>query len=295
MKSSSKIFLLTVFMFIVGSFLFSQPMKAPTELSVRYEELTAPEFVSAVALSESVCIIPVGILEKHGPHLPLGTDLLTSREISLMAAKKEYCVVFPEFYAGQIYEAKHQAGTIAYSPELVWNLFQQTCNELARNGFKKIILVNGHGGNNSLLSYFCQSQLSSPRDYAVVLFMPATDSVTDVKIKKLRKTTTGGHADEVETSMMLAFRPDLVHVERAGDQSGADQQRLKHLPFANTGIWWYARYPNHYAGNGSDAKKEIGELMLNSRVEQLVTLIREFKKDTTVRALQNEFFNKTGR
>ena len=95
------------------------------KLPVKYEELTAPEFAQAVKLADGVCVLPIGILEKHGPHLPLGTDMLDAREIALRAVSKEYSIVFPEYYFGQIYEAKHQPGTIAYSHELVWNLLQE--------------------------------------------------------------------------------------------------------------------------------------------------------------------------
>ena len=282
-----------MFLFLLSLPLAMSSAQEKTTLPVKYEELTAPELVEAVGLSEGVCLIPLGILEKHGPHLPLGTDLLDIRETALRAAKEEYSIVFPEFYFGQIYEAKHQPGTIAYSPELVWNVLEETCDELARNGFKKIVLVNGHGGNNNFLPYFCQSQLADRKDYAVVLFSPGRDTTTERKVEALRKTTTGGHAGETETSMILAHRPDLAHVERGADQSGENQERLEHLTFGYTGIWWYAQYPNHYAGDGSEANREIGELLLNGRAGQLAELIRILKKDKTVLKLQREFFDKS--
>jgi hypothetical protein len=141
---------------------FAREESSPeVKLPVKCEELTSPEFAQAVELSGSVCILPIGILEKHGPHLPLGTDMMDAREVALRAAKQEYSIVFPEYYFGQIYEAKHQPGTIAYSAELVWNLLQETCDELARNGLKKIIIVNGHGGNRFFLNYFCLAQLAN--------------------------------------------------------------------------------------------------------------------------------------
>ena len=76
-------------------------------------------------------------------------------------------IIFPAFYFGQIYEARHQPGTVAYSPQTVWNILEETCDELNRNGIDKIILVNGHGGNSSLLPYFCQAQLEKQKKYAV--------------------------------------------------------------------------------------------------------------------------------
>ncbi len=271
--------------------ILSQETTAAKALPVQYEELTAPQFVTALSKAENVCLIPIGIMEKHGPHLPLGTDLLDCREVALRAAKKEYCVVFPEYYFGQIYEAKHQPGTIAYSADLVWRVLQETCDELARNGFKKIILVNGHGGNNYFLPYFCQSQLANPRDYAVILFRPEDDPVLEEKVKKLRKTTTGGHACEVETSMLFSHRPDLVHPDQAQTQSGESLNRLSELKYGYTGIWWYANYPNHYAGDGTYASREIGDLVINGEADQLIKLIQIVKKDKNILELQQKFYN----
>ena len=88
------------------------------KLSVHWEELTAADFRSAIEQSQGTCLLPFGILEKHGPHLPLGTDLLDVRYAALHAAEQEYAVVFPEYYFGQIFEARHQPGTVAYSSQL---------------------------------------------------------------------------------------------------------------------------------------------------------------------------------
>jgi creatinine amidohydrolase len=281
--------------FLAGPLLSQTPAKPAPDLPVRYEELTAPDFVRAVARSQATCIIPVGILEKHGPHLPLGTDLLDCREVSFRAARKEYTIVFPEYYFGQIFEARHQPGTIAYSQRVMLDLLQETCDELARNGLKKIILVNGHGGNDQFLQYFCQCQLSAKKDYIVYLFDPSDDQAMEEQLKKLRKTTVDGHAGEEETSTMLAHRPDLVHLDRAKDESGEDMKRLAGLKHAYTGIWWYAGQPNHYRGDGSFGSKELGELALSLEAGLLVEMIKSVKADTAGPELQREFFEKTGK
>jgi len=267
-----------------------QAAKPDAGLSVHYEELTALEFVQAVARAESTCIIPIGILEKHGPHLPLGTDLLDCREVALRAAKQEYTIIFPEYYVGQIFEAKHQPGTIAYSTQMMLDLLQETCDELGRNGITKIILLSGHGGSEHFLRFFCQIQLASKKDYAVYLFDPGDDESMDKALAKLRKTTVDGHAGEMETSTILAHRPDLAHLDRAGLQSGADQRRLADLKHAYTGIWWYASQPNHYRGDGSYGNKELGELSLNLEAGLLAEMIRSVKKDTVTLELQRQFF-----
>ena len=87
-------------------------------LSVHWEELTAADFVKGIQQSGGTCLLPIGIMEKHGPHLPIGTDLLDVRHASLGAAEQEYAVVFPEYYFGQIFEAKHEPGTVAYSARM---------------------------------------------------------------------------------------------------------------------------------------------------------------------------------
>jgi creatinine amidohydrolase len=269
--------------------------KTVADLPVRYEELTAADFILAVARSQATCLIPVGILEKHGPHLPLGTDLLDCREVSLRAAKKEYTIVFPEYYFGQIFEAKHQPGTIAYSQRIMFDLLQETCDELARNGLKKIILFNGHGGNEQFLQYFCQCQLAAKKDYIVYLFDSSDDTAMEEQLKKLRKTTVDGHAGEEETSTMLAHRPDLVHMDRANQESGADQMRLAGLKHAYTGIWWYASQPNHYRGDGSYGNKELGELALSLESGLLAEMISSVKNDKVGPELQREFFEKSAK
>jgi creatinine amidohydrolase len=258
---------------------------------VRWEELTAPDFVKAVERSRGVAVVPLGIVEKHGPHLPLGTDLLDAREVVLRAVKEEYAVVFPPYYFGQIFEARHQPGTLAYSERLMWDVLQETVDEIARNGLKKIVLVNGHGGNNSFLPFFCQSQLARRRDYAVYLFQPSRDVEEDAQVSALRKTPMDMHAGEVESSMVLAHRPDLAHPERAGEQSGADQARLSGLENAYTAIWWYARFPNHYAGDGGPANVALGNLVLDRQARQLAEMLRSVKADEKTLELQNRFFD----
>src|ERR1700688_1807601 len=97
-----------------------------TNLSPKWEELTGPDFIQAIHQSQGVCVLPFGIIEKHGPHLPLGTDLLDVRFSVMNAVKQEYAVVFPEYYFGQIFEARQQPGTLAYSLSTQLTLLQET-------------------------------------------------------------------------------------------------------------------------------------------------------------------------
>jgi len=276
-----------------GSLPAQQSATSPAGFPVKWEELTAPNFVKAAELSGGTCIIPLGVIEKHGPHLPLGTDLLDVRAMVLRAAQKEYTIIFPEYYFSQIFEAKHQPGTVAYPERLLWDMLQATCDEISRNGIKKIILVSGHGGNNSFLPFFCQAQLASRKDYAVYLFQPPSDPAFEAEVAKMRKSKMEAHAGEGETSAMLAVRPDLVHQEAATTQSGEDLKRLESLKGVYTGIWWYASFPNHYAGEGKYGSREIGEKELNHQAEQLVNVIREVKADKTALELQKQFYDES--
>lgn len=259
------------------------------QLPVKWEELTSSDFVKAIQQSQGTCLLPIGILEKHGQQLPLGTDLLNIRYVSVHAAEEEFAVVFPDYFAGQIFEARHEPGTIAYGASLQLELLQATTDEMARNGCKKIIIANGHGGNEHLLPYFAQSQLATPHDYVVYIFgLPNLDVAGRPELKSPHDM----HAGEAETSHVMASRPDLVHPERSKQESGADLHRLNLPDSLYTGIWWYARFPNHYAGDASAANKTLGEFDMKTWIAELVAAIRAVKADNESLKLQNEFYEK---
>ena len=269
------------------------PSLAQSKLSPKWEELTAPDFVQAIHQSQGVCLLPFGIIEKHGPHLPLGTDLLDVRFAVMNAVQQEYAVVFPEYYFGQIFEAQQEPGTVSYSLSTQLTLLQETVKEMARNGCKKVLIVNGHGGNNSLLPLFAQAQLATPRDYVVYVFGLPNENVPGRPA--LKTPNNDMHAGESETSHMMVARPDLVHIDRADSESGADQNRLKLPESVYTGIWWYAKFPDHYSGIGSAATKQLGEFDQNTWSTQIVEAIKAVKADQQALKLQNEFFEKTTR
>ena len=267
----------------------AQTNSPQAKLSVHWEELTGPDFLEAIQRSQGTCLLPFGILEKHGPHMPIGSDLLNARYAALHAAAQQYAVVFPEYYFGQISEARHEPGTIAYSRDLQLALLQATTDEMARNGCKKILIVNGHGGNGSLLPYFAQSQLDKPHDYVVYLFDQRSPATGGPK----KKTSIDAHAGESETSKMMIVRPDLLHQDRATSESGADQHHLNLPDGVYTGIWWYARFPDHYAGEGSAATRELGDYQMKWWVDSVSKVIVAIKADDVSLKLQNEFYEKS--
>ena len=272
------------------SLVFTCSLHTQSKLSAKWEELTAADFRDAIQLAKGTCLLPFGVLEKHGQHLPLGTDLLNVRHASLRAVQQEYGLVFPQYYFGQIFEAKHQPGTVAYSMELQLKLLQETTDEMARNGCKKIIIVNGHGGNEHLLPFFAQAQLDRPHDY-VVYVLDGERSRPGGPAKK--STGIDYHAGENETSNTMVSRPDLVHLDRAANESGADQKRVNLPDDIYTGIWWYARFPNHYSGDGSEAARELGEWNMNNWIAAIVEAIRAAKADDQSLKLQNEFYERS--
>jgi creatinine amidohydrolase len=259
-----------------------------TKLPTKWEELTGPDFIAAIHQSQGVCMLPFGILERHGPHLPIGTDLFNARYVSEQAAQTEYAVIFPPYYFGQIAEAKNHPGTVSYSIKMQLELLQETTDEMARNGCKKIVIVNAHGGNQSLLPYFAQSQLQSPRDYVVYVY--EWDPEMGPQRPKIH-SMPDGHAGESETSWVMVSRPDLVHLDEAKQEDGSNRHRLNLPKSVYTGIWWYARYPNHYAGDGSHANTELGEYDMQEWTAGVVTVLRAVKADAAAPALQQQFFN----
>ena len=259
----------------------------------RWDELTASDWELALEKSNYTCILPIGILEKHGPQAPIGSDLIRVRELSARATKKEYAVVFPDYFYGQINEAKHQYGTFSLPSKLAMEMLEATCQEIGRNGFKRIIIVNGHGGNPQMIRYFIKNQLENKRDYAVYFFDPKTPKDIAEKAAKLRKSDPSFdmHGGENETSILLHLRPDLVKLDRSSSESGANQNRLQLSEDLYTAIWWYASFPNHYAGQAEVSSAELGKLIVDSKIESLVNAIKAVKEDSQTLKLQEAFFN----
>jgi creatinine amidohydrolase len=261
------------------------------QLSTHWEELTASDFVKALQMSSNVCMLPFGIIEKHGPSGPLGTDLLNVRAATLEAVKSQYAIVFPEYYFGQIAEARHQPGTMSYKADLQLKLLQATTDEMARNGCLKIIIVNGHGGNNALLQYFAQVQLDSPKSYVTYIYnsVSATGMTGGAAPSK---PGVDGHAGESEIAGIMAIDPKMAHPERAGTESPENQKRLVMPPGLSAAIGWYASYPNHYAGDASGATAARGVALQNLKAAAIARAISFVKADTVAPQLQDEFFKK---
>ena len=263
---------------------------------MRWEELTGDQFPEDVQQAKNVCLLPLACIERHGHHLPLGTDMFIGRELCRRAAEIEPALIFPDFYFTQILEARHMPGTVGIEPELIIRLLEATCREIARNGLNKIVIVNAHGGNDHLIHYFAQIQLASRRDYVVYIPQPSYQA-EEPSTSALWETVIDDHAGERETSMILAIRPELVRLESLpADGEGMPLGRLKALSDRDiyTGIWWYADNPTHYNGDGRPATAQKGEAWFADRSRALANAIRTIKDDQDARRLQDEFFGKVG-
>jgi creatinine amidohydrolase len=258
---------------------------------MKWEELTSNEFHRAVQ-DTGVCILAAGVLERHGDHLPLGTDVLNSHHIACLAAEKEPAVVFPPFYFGQIYEAQCYPGTVVLPPTLLIQIFTHVVDEIGRNGFKKIIIYNGHGGNVHLLYFLGQCSLWIEKPYSLYIKLPNLPPKLQEKRESILETSTHFHACECETSVTMANYPDLVKPDLIPSTPSDSLNRLEHLPNNYSGIWWYSNFPEHYAGDARPASAEKGKQLVGMEVDTLAQFIADVKKDQAVAKLSKEFFDR---
>jgi creatinine amidohydrolase len=259
-----------------------------------WTELTSPQFPDAIKQSGGLCLLPFGVLERHGPHLPVGTDQIDADSVAKAAAEVEPAIVFPSYYFGKIFTARHYTGTFAITRTLLLPLLEATCNEIARNGFRKILIVNGHGGNREPVGLFLRMFLDVPHDYVVYSSeYYEMDGKAAEQWEQMRDTDFGDHADELETSLMLHVRPDLVHMEDLGDpQEGVATGQTKHLEGIRHPLTWYAEHPTHYAGDARTASAEKGRFLFDAMVEKLARHMRAVKADRVVPGLLRGFYEK---
>lgn len=255
---------------------------------MNWELLNAVEFSEAPKTCKGVCLLPIGVMEKHGDHLPLGQDTLYIHKICSLAAEKEPAMVFPFYYFGSIDEARHVPGTIWTRPALALQLLENMCDEIYRNGFDKIIIVNGHGGNLQLIPYFMKNCLGSGKEY--LLFSSFGMDAQDQWTAKGMTAKVDGHAGECETSLMLHLAPELVNMDLYGAY-GLPLERFKHFHEAGlkSPLDWYSQHPGHYRADDTLPSAEKGGEAVNKHLQHLIKQIRTVKEDTKARALLDEY------
>lgn len=259
---------------------------------MRWEHLVPSDFKKAVK-ETGLCILPTGSLERHGEHLPFGCDMIIAHTVACKAAEIEPAVVFPPYFMMQVHEAACFTGTVNYPQSFAIEALGLLLKSIAANGFKKILVVNGHGGNTHMLDYFAMSRLDEPTDY--VFYHTGTHGKLTVEenkiIENILETDLNGHAGELETSLFMACCPGKVKLEHAPERSVLPLKRFKHLREngINNALWWYADYPENVAGDARLASEEKGKVILNVYAKSLARVIKIVKDDREAEHLQNEF------
>lgn len=258
-----------------------------------WEELTSDEIADAVETTKGTVVIPFGCVEKHNRHLPVGTDKIAAERIVMRAAEIEPVMVFPIGPFGAVAEAKHRFGAVAISYETLKRLLDETCCELARNGYTNIVIVNAHGGNGPFLEDFVRSRLSERRSYNLYRW---EDKYSSAQYKEWyakfgKPEGAWGHACFYETSLMMELAPSLVHPERANVEESAPKTRLDHFRKLrlSTPVDWYAQCDSQAYGDPSKASPELGKWLVETTVGNLVEALKAVKADTVSSALRAEF------
>lgn len=257
-----------------------------------WEELTAENFKKSIGKTGGVCVLPIGVVEKHGDHLPLGTDMIIGQAICKEAAEMECAVVFPYYFLGQIAEAAHCPGTISGSHRLLMDALLEMCDEINRNGFKKIIIYSSHGGNRHFLPFFLQEMPRLNRPYSVyAYYIGQKTNEQNQTLRDFAKTNDlGEHGGTKETSLIMYLRPDLVDLKAQDPKEWDSKGRLAELRTKGvfTGFNWYAEYPHHIAGDPSHASPELGKMVFDIDCKNLADVIRMVKTDNESEQLKKE-------
>jgi creatinine amidohydrolase len=262
----------------------------PRARSRRIDELSWDQLAAEMKRTDIV-LVPIGSVEPHGYHSPLGTDTFVADEIAERLASRSGGLIFPPLPLGSmnlIYDVRGYPGAISIDHEVLIRLYTNVGTELARAGFKRIVFVNGHGPNASMLaiaSYRIRDQA------AVEVGVLEWWATSPEEIRAVKGTTYGTHADEVETSLALATRRgDLVDLGAAvatGDVTKrlSDEQselyRAK-IPFTRT---WDERWVGASANMGDPARatKAGGDAIIEKAVATGMVMLRALEEELNAR------------
>ena len=275
-------------------------------MDTRWLYVTAEEFPQLRELAKETCIVPLGCVEKHGLHLPVGQDIMQVSHIAYEASKLEPVCVFPDVAFGDINGGTNpDDGYIEMPLELRNLMLDHFCDQIARNGYKKIIIYNGHGGNSAWLSSFLRKLEDRKHDYVVVVVMiklqaphmmaekilaegrgcipELTTEDEDLLLKYHAENMKIGHGGFGETSYMMGIAPDCVHMEYLGRESGLGQNLTQ--KFSDAGIQlrdsgWFVNYPNAFSGHDPiGCNERIGKAAVRLEAERLANAIKVMKED----------------
>jgi creatinine amidohydrolase len=237
---------------------------------VRWSELSWPQIEALVAAEpDEVGLLPVGATEQHGPHLPTGTDTILASAICDAASERTGAPVLPALAVGCSYgHGTVLAGTLSLAPEQLADAVRQVVEWAAVSGLRKVLLVNGHFGNQAALGVgtdhlrLCRTDLQ----VGVTSWWSAAEALA----AEVFNDGEDVHANRAETSLMLAVAPHLVNLRMLADAD--DPDRTGNLVFRYT-----ARElsTNGVTGRPSEADAELGRRLFAVAVEAVVDLVRK--------------------
>jgi len=247
-----------------------------------YERLSWPE-VRRAAAEERVCLIPVATLEDHGPHMPIDTDLRITAEICRRAAEAapDEIVLLPPIPHG--YSPHHMdfPGPITIGWDTFTRYLVDVGSSLARHGFTRILYLNGHGSNQNLVEMAARLVgLEHSTVLAAAAFHTSGEDSARV-IAELRESGQGGmaHACELETSLYLAIRPDLVQMERAVTEIPSSYTPHVFMDWSDGPLslmpHWSALTTSGVTGDAAAGTAEKGRVWLEQAQKEIAEFIAE--------------------
>ncbi|MBT9145566.1 MAG: Creatinine amidohydrolase [candidate division WS2 bacterium] len=250
-----------------------------------YWEMSWPEIKERVK-DEPVCIIPVGVLEDHGPHLPLDTDVLIVNEICKQAVENNIAdsILLPPVVHG--YSPHHMdfPGTISIRWNVLVEYLLDINRSLIKHGFKRILLVNGHGSNSSLVNMVSRLTIVEHPEVLCADSFYLTTPESLKLIEELRESDYPGgiaHACELETSLYLAIKPELVDMSRAVKDISYPESQNFFFDWVDGSArmmeWWSTLSKTGIMGDPTKATVEKGKRWLKAAVGEISSLIKELK------------------
>ncbi len=221
-------------------------------------------------VEKGVAVIAVGSVERHGDHLPLGTDAMESQFIAEEVAKKIGAHLFPPIWYGSSVSLSRFPGTINVDDDAFKSYSRSVLKEIARNGYKLVVVINGHGGNSSLLKTAAKEAAYETNSTFMVV-----DWWRDVgKEARQRLFTMPGHAGDDETSAMLYIDEEDVDMEAARDHSPEYMPKVSILsPIVDKYL-----YPNAVLGGATRGDKNKGKEWIEAVVEDISNEARNLMK-----------------
>jgi creatinine amidohydrolase len=239
---------------------------------MRFAEMTAPE-IRALDPGATLVVAPIASCEQHARHLPVLTDSILVGAVAdgLEANLPDRILLLPVLWLGASEHHLPFGGTLTASLPTYENLLVDLMTPLLREGFRRVMLLNGHGGNNDPLRIALR-RLDAAFPDAILTgaaYWELAESELAALCQGLRKTV--GHACEIETSMMLAIRPELVRQNLIADDPDATPPALAGLSWARD---FRRRTQRGAIGYPERADAERGMRMLQGVVAKVTSVAR---------------------